>query len=136
MTLKIMNPNEKFTEYKDAEDFLWHCQNTVDINRKEKIALVIYQANLIYNMWDFECRNYPLTYEKLYDWLQLMKRQGRNEKEYIRHSTLLSYLEKLPNSMYTAIQSQKNSAPIHETMDDKGVTSEYATYYTLFRRGR
>ena len=162
MTLKIMNPNEELTEYENAKDFLWRCRNTVDINRNEKIELVIYQFNINYNMWDFDYRNYPLTYETLYDWLQLMERQERHEEEYIRHSTLRSYLEKISNSMYTTFRSQQDSASTHIFSDDielhytepipnrvksdsfeknnkendKGVTSKYATYYTLFRRGR
>ena len=140
-------------EFKNEQQFLWQFRTGTDLDAWNTISLVIYDGYLIYNKWDSE---YELTYGTFYNWLQQNEINGYDEFYYI-HNPLYEYLtnkckrnRSFDKSGDTSVAKRYDEKATYDTLNNstisrngrikadnpEGVTQDYATYYTIFRKNR
>ena len=139
-------------EFNNEQQFLWQFRTGTDLDARNTISLAIYNGYLIYNKWDSE---YELTYGTFYNWLQQNEINGFDKLYYI-YNPLYEYLSKCQKNRSF---SKNGNASVAKRYDEKatydtlnnstisrngrikvdnpeGVTQDYATYYTIFRKNR
>lgn len=134
----------KGARYENISDY-FRKYDTGAINKDECIALVIWDDyNIIFNCWD---SRYELTYKIFYDWLKDCENMPEKDSaHYCVYNRLYLYLKAHCPPIQTEVSQEAlannmdrskvpySDIPTKSEYHRTGVTKDYATYFTLFRR--